>query len=65
MRGAIPPLPQYAFMAWCSVKKDHRDNFNFTFKVSILRLQFIFMEHYCLRYVTSLDNSSASKDAER
>jgi hypothetical protein len=20
MRGAIPPLPQYAFMAWCSVK---------------------------------------------
>jgi hypothetical protein len=21
MRGAIPPLPQYAFMVWCSVKK--------------------------------------------
>jgi hypothetical protein len=21
MRGAIPPLPQYAFMEWCSVKK--------------------------------------------
>jgi hypothetical protein len=20
MRGAIPPLPQYAFMEWCSVK---------------------------------------------
>jgi hypothetical protein len=20
MRGAIPPLPQYAFMAWCLVK---------------------------------------------
>jgi hypothetical protein len=20
MRGAIPPLPQYVFMAWCSVK---------------------------------------------
>jgi hypothetical protein len=20
MCGAIPPLPQYAFMAWCSVK---------------------------------------------
>jgi hypothetical protein len=28
MRGAIPPLPQYAFMAWCLVKK-HRDNFTF------------------------------------
>jgi hypothetical protein len=27
MRGAIPPLPQYAFMAWCIVK--HRDNFTF------------------------------------
>jgi hypothetical protein len=27
MRGSIPPLPQYAFMAWCSVK--HRDNFTF------------------------------------
>jgi len=21
MRGTIPPLPQYAFMVWCSVKK--------------------------------------------
>jgi len=29
MRGAIPPLPQYAFMAWCLVKR--RDNFTFTF----------------------------------
>jgi len=29
MRGAIPPLPQYAFMAWCSVKA--WDNFTFTF----------------------------------
>jgi hypothetical protein len=22
MRGAIPPLPKYAFMAWCSVKAE-------------------------------------------
>jgi hypothetical protein len=29
MRGAIPPLSQYAFMAWCLFK--HRDNFTFTF----------------------------------
>jgi hypothetical protein len=29
MRGAIPLLPQYIFMAWCLVK--HRDNFTFTF----------------------------------
>jgi hypothetical protein len=27
MHGAITPLPQYAFMAWCLVK--HRDNFTF------------------------------------
>jgi hypothetical protein len=32
MRGAIPTLPQYVFIAWCSVKK-HRDNFAFTFEV--------------------------------
>jgi hypothetical protein len=28
MRGAIHPLPQYAFIAWCSVKR--RDTFTFT-----------------------------------
>jgi hypothetical protein len=27
MRGATPPLPQCAFMAWCLVKQ--RDNFTF------------------------------------
>jgi hypothetical protein len=27
MSGAIPPLPQYAFIAWCLVK--HRGNFNY------------------------------------
>jgi hypothetical protein len=29
MSGAIPPLPHYAFMAWCSFKA--QDNFTFTF----------------------------------
>jgi len=29
MHGAIPPLPQYVFVAWCLVK--HSDNFTFTF----------------------------------
>jgi hypothetical protein len=28
---AIPPFPQYDFMAWCLVK--HRDNFTFNFIV--------------------------------
>jgi hypothetical protein len=30
MSGAIPSLPQYAFMAWYSVERKHRDNFTFT-----------------------------------
>jgi hypothetical protein len=34
MSEAIPPLPQYAFMAWCSVKK-HKDNFTFTFTLPV------------------------------
>jgi len=29
MRGAIPPLLQYAFMVWCSVIERHRENVNF------------------------------------
>jgi len=29
MSGAIPPLPQYSFMAWCLVK--HRGKFTFTY----------------------------------
>jgi hypothetical protein len=33
MSGAIPLLPQYAFMAW-SVKK-HRDNLTFLLSVSL------------------------------
>jgi hypothetical protein len=24
MGGAISPLPQYAFMTWCSIRKKHR-----------------------------------------
>jgi hypothetical protein len=31
MGGAIPTLPQYAFMVWWLVK--HRDNFTFTFQI--------------------------------
>jgi len=38
MRGAIPPLPQYAIMAWWSVEK-HRDNFTFSFILCIHRLE--------------------------
>jgi hypothetical protein len=37
MRGAIYPLPHYAFMTWCSVKKQHRDNFTFTFIIRMIK----------------------------
>jgi hypothetical protein len=33
MRGAIPPLHQYVFMAWCLAK--HRDNFSFVCLLSV------------------------------
>jgi hypothetical protein len=31
MSGAIPPLLQYAFMAWCSVKAEVQLYFTFNF----------------------------------
>jgi hypothetical protein len=38
MSGAIPPLPQYAFMAWCSVKaqecKEYKGNVKIFFTSS-------------------------------
>jgi hypothetical protein len=36
MSGAISTLPEYAFMAWCSVKEEHRDNFTFTFTFTFI-----------------------------
>jgi hypothetical protein len=34
MRRCTAPLPQYAFMAWCSVKR-HRDKFTFTYSDNV------------------------------
>jgi hypothetical protein len=31
MGGAVPPLPQYAFMAWCSVRGSTGTTLPFTF----------------------------------
>jgi hypothetical protein len=39
MRGAIPPLSQYALLAWFSDKKEHRDNFTFTFTLTLRKAQ--------------------------
>jgi hypothetical protein len=33
VRGAIPPLPQYAYMVWCSVKRKYKDNFTLSFSL--------------------------------
>jgi hypothetical protein len=45
MRGAIPPLPQYALMASCSVKTKHKGNFTFTFTYNIKDAEINFLLH--------------------
>jgi hypothetical protein len=44
MRGAIPPLSQYVFIAWCLVK--HRDTFTFNFTTDI-RFEMRLTTHEC------------------
>jgi hypothetical protein len=52
MRGGIPPLLQYVFMAWRLVK--HRDNFTFTFyynvsvSFTLIRFKAVFVNWTCL-----------------
>jgi hypothetical protein len=46
--GAIPPFPQYAFMAWCLI--NHRD-FRFTFVVRHL---------VCLGHIKQINNNNVS-----
>jgi hypothetical protein len=33
--GAVPPLPQYAFVAWCSLKRRHRDILTFALLIHL------------------------------
>jgi hypothetical protein len=42
MSEAIPPLPQYAFMAWCSVKRKHRENFTFNITYMLIEVEKMF-----------------------
>jgi hypothetical protein len=37
--------PPYAFMAWCSVEKKHRDNFTFTFMKMEFRSAILELQH--------------------
>jgi hypothetical protein len=56
MSGAVPPLPQYAFMAWCQLK--YGDNFTFTFtftKQGQMNTGFIFRPHRASWYGHHLD----------
>jgi hypothetical protein len=54
MSGSIPPLPQYTFMAWCSAtKKEHRDNFTFTYYYECC--VYVFVEAYCGIYILLTD----------
>jgi hypothetical protein len=41
MSGAIPPLPQYAFMAWCSVKAQGQLYF-YLFNSAVLLREHVF-----------------------
>jgi len=39
MGGDVPPLPQYAFMAWCLVRGERRDNcFIFILSSEIMKI---------------------------
>jgi hypothetical protein len=46
MRGSVPPLPQYVFMAWCLVK--HRDNFTFYLTFYIVDGVEFTLNYFCI-----------------
>jgi len=46
MHGAIPPLPQYVFMAWCSVKAHGKLYFTVYMSVNCTFTMFWFFTKY-------------------
>jgi len=40
MSGAIPPLPQYALMAWCSFKAQGQHNRNLNIKNPTIKMKY-------------------------
>jgi hypothetical protein len=51
MSGAVPPLPQYAFMAWCSVKKAQGQLYLYLY---------IYLYHIIIKLDHSLDHFKLS-----
>jgi hypothetical protein len=52
MRGAIPPLLQYAFMALCLVQ--HRDNFTLPYMENIKESKIILLYLSTLTFISQL-----------
>jgi len=48
MSGATPPLPN-AFMAWCSVKKKHRNSLTFALQSGYGFLNHVFLTFFALQ----------------
>jgi hypothetical protein len=57
MSGAIPPIPQYEFMAWCSVKKSTGTTLHLPFTF----MSFILNWSVDLRYEMSLKSVVATE----
>jgi membrane protein YdbS with pleckstrin-like domain len=49
MRGAIPPLPQYVFMAWCLVR--HRYKFTFNYEETLIQFTSEFFLSLYVRFI--------------
>jgi hypothetical protein len=69
IREAIPPLPQYASIVWCSVIKEHRDNFNFTYVLFVCKNRFPTQQssnesQACLCMICTISSNSECLHAE-
>jgi hypothetical protein len=70
MREDIPPLPQYAFMAWYSSQKKHRDNFTilakYVYIIVSLTIQAIILDIFTIKnYITRYHAYTKTKGGKR
>jgi hypothetical protein len=45
MGGAVPPIPQCAFLAWFSVRGSTGATLPFTFTLNLLKISFNYVSH--------------------